>query len=155
MLEYSTLADSFTRFVEESGTRLEHSLCAAFGLEVGMEAYADSLAYAWEHWSRIKDMENPVGYLWRTGKHAGYRRKRRRPAIFPQPPAQRVPWVEPDLPGALASLPERQRIAVTLVKCFEYTLREAAEILDCKKTTVQNHVERGMAKLRTQLGVEA
>ena len=154
MLEHSTLADSFTRFVEEAGDRLRHGLCAAFGLEVGSEAHADSLAYAWEHWSRIKDMENPVGYLWVTGMNAGKRRKRRRPMVFPQAPTSAVPWFEPKLHEALAALPERQRIAVMLVKCFEYTLRETAEVLGCRKTTVQNHVERALRRIRRQLGVE-
>jgi hypothetical protein len=29
----------------------------------GRDAAADALAYGWEHWERIKDMKNPIGYL--------------------------------------------------------------------------------------------
>jgi RNA polymerase sigma factor (sigma-70 family) len=52
----------------------------------------------------------------------------------------------------LRSLSQRQRTAVVLVHGFGWTLREVAEIMGTKITTVQNHVERGLAKLRTELG---
>ena len=64
-----------------------------------------------------------------------------------------MPWVEPGLVDALAGLSERQRVVVTLVYCFEWTLSEAADVLGLKKSTVQNHAERGLAKLRSSLGV--
>lgn len=60
---------------------------------------------------------------------------------------------EPGLPAALASLPERQRVAVVLVHGFGYTLREVADLTGVKITTVQNHLERGLRRLRERLGV--
>ena len=32
---------------------------------------------------------------------------------------ERTPWVEPELPAALAALPEQQRMVVVLLQCFE------------------------------------
>jgi RNA polymerase sigma factor (sigma-70 family) len=61
---------------------------------------------------------------------------------------------EPGLPAALASLPERQRVAVVLVHGFGYTLREVADLTGIKVTTVQNHLERALRRLRDRLGVE-
>ena len=39
-----------------------------------------------------------------------------------------------------------------LVHCFQWTLSEVAEVMGISKTAVQNHLERGMASLRHQIG---
>ncbi len=62
--------------------------------------------------------------------------------------------MEPGLPKAVAALPEKQRIVVTLIYGFEWTFSEVAELLGIAKTTVQTHGERGVTKLRRTLGVE-
>ena len=61
---------------------------------------------------------------------------------------------EPGLPRALAALSPRQRLAVVLVHGYGYTLREVAELTGIRPTTVQNHLARGLARLRSLLGVE-
>ena len=61
---------------------------------------------------------------------------------------------EPGLPGALVALSRRQRMVVVLVHGFGYTLHEVAERTGLRRTTVQNHSERGLARLRDKLGVE-
>ena len=53
----------------------------------------------------------------------------------------------------LAQLSDRQRVAVVLVHGFGWTLREVAELTNTKVTTVQNHLERGLAQLRRGLEV--
>ena len=58
-----TLHNSFTEFVTEAEPRLKRALCVGFGIERGVEATADALAYGWEHWERIRLMSNPAGYL--------------------------------------------------------------------------------------------
>ncbi len=68
-------------------------------------------------------------------------------------PEQLLPDVEPGLPAAVAGLPEQQRITVTLLHGYGWTMTEVAELLGTKKTTVQNHAERGLARLRKELGV--
>jgi DNA-directed RNA polymerase specialized sigma24 family protein len=40
-----------------------------------------------------------------------------------------------------------------LVHGYGCTLREVAELTAIRQTTVQNHAERGLARLRTRLGV--
>jgi RNA polymerase sigma factor (sigma-70 family) len=59
---------------------------------------------------------------------------------------------EPGLPAALAALTQRQRLAVVLVHGYGYTLREVAELTGLRRTSVQNHAERGLARLRAALG---
>ena len=153
MLRDETLVDSFTEWAREAEPRLRHALTASFGVEVGKEAAAEALVHAWEHWERIGKMDNPTGYVYGTARNKGRRMRSRRPQ-FLSVPSQRLPWVEPGLPKALARLPERQRIVVTLLHGYQWTMREVAQLLGISKTTVQNHAERGVAKLRKDLGVE-
>jgi DNA-directed RNA polymerase specialized sigma24 family protein len=77
----------------------------------------------------------------------------RRPLFLPVT-VGRLPDVEPKLPDAIAALPERQRVVITLVYGYEWTLSEVAELLGTTKSTVQNHAERGLAQLRKSLGVQ-
>lgn len=41
--------------------RLRRALCAAYGMELGREATAEALAYAREHWRRLRVTDNPAG----------------------------------------------------------------------------------------------
>ena len=154
VLPDNTKTDSYTDFVTEVESKLRHALTAAFGPEHGREAVAEALLYGWEHWSRIEQMENPAGYVYRVAYNYGKRATKRRQVAYPQAPLERLPWVEPELPTAFGRLSERQRIAVYLVFGHEWSMTEVAELLDLSKSTVQNHVERGMRKLRRWLGVE-
>ena len=61
------------------------------------------------------------------------------------------PWTEPKLAEALAQLTEHQRVSVVLVYGFEWHLREVGDLLGVKPTTIQNHVTRGLARLRAAL----
>jgi len=144
----------FEAFVLATEPPLRRALVAAYGYEDGREAAAEALAYAWEHWARVSQMPNAAGYLFRVARSSAARGRRwRRPApLLTLPPGSEHSF-EPGLPAALASLPERQRVAVVLVHGFGYTLREVAGLTGVKITTVQNHVERGLRRLRDRLGV--
>ena len=130
---------------------MKRALCVAFGVERGVEATADALAYGWEQWGRVSVMANPAGYLYRVGHSRARTRRTPRPD-FPAVPAD-SPWVEPSLPDALAGLSESQRLAVWLVHGFEWTATEVASLLDVSVSTVRKHLERGERKLRRALGV--
>jgi DNA-directed RNA polymerase specialized sigma24 family protein len=41
-----------------------------------------------------------------------------------------------------------------LVHCFGWTLTEVAELLELSKNSVQTHVERGLERLRNDLGAD-
>ena len=140
----------FTAFVAEVEPRLRRALVAAYGADRGREAVAEALAWGWEHWSEVEAMDNPAGYLYRVGQSRT--RPRKEPPRFEAPPGAE-PWVEPSLLPALADLTERQRVAVVLVHGFGWTHREVAELTDVAVTSVQNHVERGLEKLRAALEV--
>jgi DNA-directed RNA polymerase specialized sigma24 family protein len=146
-----TTVDSFTEFVREAEPRLRQALCASFGADVGRDATAQALAYGWENWDRISGMDNPAGYLWGVGRNHAKRQQRQRP-VFPDVPSDAMPWIEPGLPVAMARLSEKQRVVVMLIHGLEWTYSEVAELLGVSKSTVQSQAERGMAKLRSDVG---
>jgi DNA-directed RNA polymerase specialized sigma24 family protein len=96
-------------------------------------------------------MDNPVGYLFRVGQSKS-RRYRRRRVLLPAVVDADLPDVDPRLPVALARLSPRQRAAVLLVHAHQFTYVEAAEALGCSVSTLRNHLDRGMRRLRAQLG---
>ncbi len=145
---------AFTRFVKETEPRLSYALAAAYGLEVGAEATADALAWAWEHWETLKDKRNPAGYLYRVGQSKA-RRYYRPQVLFPSLPASEVPTVEPGLTNALASLSKNQRVAVVLIHGMDHSEREVADLLGISRWSVRTHAERGLKRIRHALGVSA
>lgn len=148
----------FTTFFRIAEPRLKVALCAGFGTEVGMEATSQALAYGWEHWNRVQEMDNPAGYLWKVGRDRARRLKsrdaRRASLLFASVPVDDLEWVEPGLPMALARLSERQRTAVVLVHGLGWQLTEVAQLLGIGIPTVQTHADRGLARLQKELGVE-
>jgi DNA-directed RNA polymerase specialized sigma24 family protein len=145
---------AFTRFVKETEPRLSYALAAAYGLEVGAEATADALAWAWEHWETLEDKRNPAGYLYRVGQSKA-RRYCRPQVLFPALPAAEVPTVEPGLTDALAGMSKNQRVAVVMIHGMEYSEREVADLLGISRWSVRTHAERGMRRIRHALGVSA
>lgn len=144
--------DSFTEFFSDSEPMLRHALIANCGPEVGREAAADALEYAWSHWDRIEPMDHPVAYLYRVGRSAA--KKYRQRAIVPEiKDVSVLPWVEPQLEPALLKLSDRQRLAVVLKNSFGYTYGEIAGFMGVSITTVQKHNERALSKLRRKLEV--
>jgi DNA-directed RNA polymerase specialized sigma24 family protein len=136
---------AFREFVLDAEVRLRRALVSTYGPDRGREATCEALAYAWEHWETVRELANPVGYLYRVGQSRT--RQRRRPVLFDRP-VDWEPVVEPALAGAVSALPERQRVAVILVHGAGWTLAEVGDLLSVRPSTVQRHVDRALAKLR-------
>lgn len=144
--------EAFTTFVSDVEPRLRRALVALRGPDRGRDATAEALAWAWANWDVVKEMANPVGYLYRVGSS----RSRLRPARgVPTPdPAVGEFGFEPGLGPALARLSERQRAAVVLVQGFGWTHQEVADALRVSRSSVGTHVDRALARLRKELGVD-
>ena len=141
---------SYEAFVREAEPRLRAALVTMYGTERGRDATAEALAYAWEHWERLATVENLPGYLFRVAQSKS--RRRRTPVLFVVPEVDDRPF-EPGLPQALLSLSDHQRIAVVLVHGFGYSATEVGQLLGIKPTSVRSHLERGLRRLRRDLGV--
>lgn len=145
-------SQEFTRFVKETEPGLSYAFFAAYGPEVGSDVTAESLAYAWQHWERVRRMDNPAGYLFRVGQSKA--RWYHRPLVcFPDVPRSAVPEIEPGLPAALQRLTRNQRVAVVLIHGMEWTEAEVARLIGRSRSTVRTHLERGLARLRDALEV--
>lgn len=146
----------FERFVLEVEPRLRRALVAGFGAQVGRQAAADALAWAWQNWERMRAVENPVGYLYRVGRTSALRAAPRDVPLAALAAGVVSPddSFEPGLAPAMARLSEAQRCAVVLVVGFGYTLREAADVLGVTASTVHRDAERALGRLRSALEVE-
>ena len=140
----------FEAFFDAVEPQLRRAHFAVFGLERGPEATAEAFAWAWETWPRARELESPVGYLFRVGQ-SRTRGRRFRPVFTPATVDD--PLVEPKLGAALVELSESQRAAVVLVHGFGWTLREVTELRGVKVTSIQTHLERGLRRLRAALEV--
>jgi DNA-directed RNA polymerase specialized sigma24 family protein len=141
----------FEEFVKDSSPRLVRAFVAQRGIEGAADAAAEAMAYAFEHWDRVRQMANPVGYLYRVGQT---RTRLRKPPLLPPPAAVGVPDIEPALVPALLELPDTQRTAVWLVHACDWSYADVAEAMDTSTSMVGNHVSRGLARLRDLLEVD-
>jgi DNA-directed RNA polymerase specialized sigma24 family protein len=145
----TTSSPVLEEFLRESTPTLQRALVARFGYEVGREAAADAVAYACEHWPRLVDMDNPLGYLFRVGQSAARRQHRwQRPSVLHGEPIAVDEPVDPDLQCALLRLKPDQRVAVLLTCGFGCTHAEVAALLGTSASNVSNHVSRGLIRLR-------
>lgn len=141
----------FESFVARVEPGLRRALFAMHGVDRGREATAEALAWAWEHWSRVKRVKNPTGYLVRVGQ--SHTRIRMTRPVFVRGEWDE-PLVEPGLGRALGELSEAQRTAAVLIHGYGWTLREVAELNGTSVSTVQTHLERGLQRLRKALEVQ-
>jgi DNA-directed RNA polymerase specialized sigma24 family protein len=144
------LRREFEAFVRDVEPSLRRALVSAYGFERGRDATAEALGWAWQHWDRTRGLDNKVAYLFRVGQSKS--RGRLTPVIFERTDTPEH-WFEPGLGPALASLTERQRICVVLIHGFDWSMREVAELLGIRVTSVQSHAERGIAHLKRTLEV--
>ena len=141
---------SLDEFVTETQPVLERALVARFGVHDGMDAAAEALAYCLSNWDRLRVMDNPIGYLYRVGESKGRRWSRRlhRAERLVDGPSTADPASDVDLERALMRLPAAQRIAVVLVHTHGHSYAEAAALMSVPVTTVTNHLNRGLKRLR-------
>jgi len=145
--------EEYTEFARQHEPSLRYALVAQLGYEAGREATQDALVYAWEHWGRIRSASNPGGYLFRVAKRRALRQRAPRGSVVMDLPEGGSPRIEPKLNDALRHLSKRQRAAVFLVEGLGLSYQETADQLGISRSAVQTHLERALARLRSDLGV--
>lgn len=148
--------DAFEAFAADASTALRRALVARYGVQLGVDAAAEALAWAAEHRQRLAAMDNPTGYLYRVGQSAVRRQARLERRMVDLPVEERpveggTGDPDPSLHEALAALHPDQRAAVVLVHAHGYPYAEAAALLDIPVSTLKNHLHRGRARLRAEL----
>jgi RNA polymerase sigma-70 factor (ECF subfamily) len=141
---------SFDAFVADATVRLRRAFVARYGVDLGVEACSESITWAYANQGRLMAMANPVGYLYRVGQTAVRTHVRwMRAPLFPAEAAEHdLPLPDDGLHVALAKLHRDQRCAVMLVHAYGYRYAEAAALLDIPVSTLKNHLNRGLARLR-------
>lgn len=146
-------ARSFDACCADDGQRLRRAVVARYGVDVGGDVWADALAYAWQHWDRIGEMDNPVGSLYRVAQTSSRRHRRwRRPPRFPSESLVVGPAAAADdrldLGHALARLSGAPRLCIVLVHVYGWPYADVAQLLGTTTGAVRNHLHRGLARMR-------
>lgn len=113
----------------------------------------------WERWDRVRVMDDPTGYLYRTALNLYRQRLRRaslalRRAIRLAPSRDELAEVESRdaVVRALAELTPRQRMSVVLVDLLDHSSEEAARVMGIEAATVRVLVSQGRAALKRNAG---
>lgn len=148
----------FRGFYEAESPRLLRALYLLTGdREEAEDLLQESMARACERWERIRVMESPGGYVYRTAVNLNrnrIRRLARRPRRLLAAAHESTEDVDArnDLLRALATLPRGQRAALILVEWWGMETREAASVLGIKEASVRSRIHRAKLALRPKLG---
>ena len=142
--------DGFEAFFRDAEPRLRRAFIGTHGIDRAADATGEALAWGWEHWERVIEMENPVGYLFRVGQS---KTRVRRTPMLPAPPSIGEPEIDPQLVPALRRLSRSQRTAVWLVHGCQWRYAEVAEAMGISASAVGTHVSRALESLRQSLRV--
>jgi len=125
--------------------------------EVAQEAFVK----VWERWDRVRRMEDPTGYLYRTAMNGLFHIRRRaiRGARQIGSPGRVIDPLEAVedrdvLARRLLELPARQRAALVLTDYLGQDSVEAAHALGIRPGTVRRLASKGRAALRSGHGEE-
>ena len=149
---------SFEAFFQAEHARLLRALFLVTGNEQeAEELMQEALLAVWERWDRVREIERPTGYLYRTAMNA-FRSRVRRAARAAR---RLVGRVEEDefaraderdaVARALGTLTSRQRAALVLTELLGYGSEEAGEILGVKAVTVRVLASQGRTAMKENL----
>lgn len=119
----------------------------------------DALLRVWERWDRVRDLDDPAGYLYRTALNLYRKRLRRtavaiRHAVGLRPRSDELDEVESrdSVLRALAGITPRQRMGLVLTDLLDYSSEDAGRLMGVKPATVRVLASQGRAALRQSMG---
>lgn len=134
------------------------ALARALGAGPDAEDVAqDALLHARGHLQQLRDPERLRFWVRRMAIRGACRARRRQVADLDGRRTELLPSAEVadvDVAAAIAGLPERERLAVTLVYGLGYRQDEAAELMGVASGTVYSSVWRARRKLARLLAVD-
>lgn len=140
-------------------------LVRALSLYVGEAAVAEELAQeallrVCRHWSRVAELESPGGWAWRVAvnlANSHFRRRRAARRAHQRLGSDEQSHRDPDggsavaVRRAVASLPERQRMALVLRHVVDLSAPDTAARMGISHDAVRSLTKRATATLRAQL----
>lgn len=149
----------FEEFYERESLPLFRRLCLVAGdRHEAEDVMQEAFLRLYQRWDRVRDLEDPVGYLYRTAFNL-LRSRSRRAALA----VRRVLGIAPAtdefaaadarhvVSRALGRLTPRQRAALVLTEILGYTSDEAGRVLGVRAGTVRALASQGRAAMRESL----
>jgi RNA polymerase sigma-70 factor (sigma-E family) len=148
----------FTDFVADHGGQLLRTACLVTGdAHLGEDLLQTALAKAYGSWDKVRQADHPVAYARRLmiNAHLSWVRRlmntERVHESFSDVGAgdlQTAQAERDEMRQALLRLSPRVRTAVVLRYFDDLSEAETAQLMGCSRSTVNNHVTRGLAALR-------
>jgi RNA polymerase sigma-70 factor (ECF subfamily) len=147
----------FREFFEAEYERLGRALFVLTGSRTEAEDLTqEALVRVYERWDRVRSMDSPTGYLYRTAMNLHRSRLRRLRSWATRATATDPVAADPlahvhdrdQVARLLASLPVAQRQAVILVELIGMSSEEAARILRIEPVSVRVRLSRARSVLR-------
>jgi RNA polymerase sigma factor (sigma-70 family) len=150
----------FEGFFEAEFTHLCEALYLLTGDPFEAEEVAqEAMTRVLERWERIRSMDSPTGYAYRTAMNLNRNRIRRITVrarrVFDSEPSQdhsSTVGDQQDVRRALAKISAREREALVLVDWLQMNADEAGKVLGIKASSVRVRLHRARANLRELLG---
>ena len=152
----------FTAFVVQHGAALLRTACLLTGDgHHGEDLVQTSLTKAYGAWPRVAAADDAVAYVRRIliNSHLSWRRRlmntERVVRVLPdrgEGDLQSAQADSDEMRAALSCLTPRVRTAVVLRYYDDLSEAETARVMGCSISTVNNHVSRGLSRLRSLLG---
>ena len=152
-------AAAFEDFFRGQTQNLYAHLCLITGNKAEAEELAqDAFLKVWERWDRVADMDEPVGYLYRTAINPFRNRYRRvgvalRKTVAVELREDEFATAEDRsvVAEALIELAPRQRAALVLTELIGFSSEEAGRMLGVRAGTVRALASQGRAAMKQHL----
>ena len=152
-------AQSFEGFFEGESAAMFRRLCLVTGnRHEAEEVMQDAFLNVFERWDRVRQMDDPTGYLYRIAFNVFKRRSRR--AAMALRRTHGVGEGNDEYAAAdarfmveqgLAELSPRQRAAIVLTELLGYSSEAAGKVLGVRPVTVRALASQGRAAMRRTL----
>jgi RNA polymerase sigma-70 factor, ECF subfamily len=158
--EAAAPAANFETFFQDEYPRLLQAMVLLTASPAEAEDLAqEALTRAYERWEKVRGLESPIGYVYRTALNLNRKRLRRlavRARIqletrYESDPAA-VVEARNEVLRVLATLPSAQREAVVLIDWLGMDADEAGRLLGIEAASVRGRLHRARAGLRQLLG---
>jgi RNA polymerase sigma-70 factor (ECF subfamily) len=160
LAEPELAALSFEDFFREESLRLGKALyLITADAGEAEDLVQEAMARVYERWDRVRAMESPAAYVFRTALNLHRRRERRR-RLFGREPGPEPATADPasaaasrvDVVNALRELTREHRETLVLVEWVGLTSEEAGRILGIEPGSVRARLHRARTLLRERLG---
>jgi RNA polymerase sigma-70 factor (ECF subfamily) len=147
----------FASFYAETREPLARALTVTLGdRDLAVEAVDEGMVRAFQRWTRVSQLDNPGGWVYRVSLNwaTSVLRKRRRARAIGGPVEGVVDpptAAEPDVMRALAELDIRQRAVVVCRYILGFSEAETAEALSTRPGTVKSRLFRANRLLSERL----